>query len=159
VIERHENAYFNAAIVVSRGELLGRYRKTHLVAGESHFAPGSSYPTFDLCGIRFGINICYDTRFPDAAAAVAAQGARLPLVPAQNMMRRPAAERWKNLHNRIRADRVRETGMWLMSADVTGQRGSSHVGYGPTCVMDAHGEVVAQVPVMTTGMVFADIRS
>ncbi|GIH14997.1 carbon-nitrogen hydrolase family protein [Rugosimonospora africana] len=158
LIERDEGTYYNSAVVVSRGELLGRYRKTQLVTGESLFAPGDSYPTFDLGHIRFGINICYDTQFPAAAGAVAAQGARLLLVPAQNMMRRPAAERWKNLHNQIRAARVRETGMWLASADVTGQRGEERVGYGPTCVMNPQGQIVAQVPMMTTGMAVADVR-
>ncbi|SDU38595.1 Predicted amidohydrolase [Jiangella alkaliphila] len=121
------------------------------------FHRGDAYPTFDLRGVRFGINICYDTRFAEAAAAVAAQGAHLLLVPAQNMMRREAAHRWQNLHHTIRAERVRETGMWLVSADVTGERDEHRVGLGPTSVIDPRAEVVAQVPPMTTGMVVADI--
>jgi 5-aminopentanamidase len=78
-------------------------------------------------------------------------------VPAQNMMRRQAAEEWKHRHNQIRAERVRETGMWLVSADVTGERGDTHVGFGPTSVMDPSADVVAQVPLMETGMVIAQI--
>jgi len=150
--------YFNTAVVVRRGGLLGAYRKTHLVPGESLFHKGDAYPTFELQGVRFGINICYDTRFAEAAARVAAQGAQLLLVAAQNMMRRAAADRWKELHNRIRAQRARETGMWLVSADVTGKRGEDRIGYGPTSVIDPSGEVVAQVPLMATGMVVADIK-
>jgi predicted amidohydrolase len=159
VIERDGGRYFNTAVVVTRGQLVGAYRKTHLVPGElSLFDRGDDYPTFELQGVRFGINICCDTQFADAAAAVAAQGAHLLLVPAQNMMRRAAATHWKDLHHRIRADRVRETGMWLASADVTGERGEDRVGYGPTSVMDPQAEIVAQVPLMTTGMVVADTR-
>ncbi|WP_281274376.1 carbon-nitrogen hydrolase family protein [Allorhizocola rhizosphaerae] len=157
VIEEREGRYFNTAVVVSRGELLGFYRKTHLVAGESLFDKGSAYPVFDMRGVRFGINICYDTQFAQAAAAVAEQGAQLLLVPAQNMMRRDNANRWKDLHHRIRAERARETGMWLMSADVTGERDEHRIGYGPTSVINPQGEVVAQVPLMTKGMVVADI--
>jgi hypothetical protein len=63
----------------------------------------------------------------------------------------------KDLHNVIRAERVRETGMWLVSADVTGERDECRVGYGPTSVMDPRVEVVAQVPLMTVGTVVADI--
>jgi hypothetical protein len=44
------------------------------------------------------------------------------LVPAQNMMGRDKAVWWQDRHNEIRTRRVRETGMWLVSADVTGQR-------------------------------------
>jgi predicted amidohydrolase len=158
VIEQRGGRYFNAAVVVARGVLMGVYRKTHLVPGESLFDKGDGYPTFELQGIRFGINICYDTQFAEAAAPVAAQGAQLLLVPAQNMMRRDAADQWKDLHHRIRAERVRETGMWLVSADVTGERDEHRIGYGPTSVINPRGEVVAQVPLMSTGMVVADIR-
>jgi predicted amidohydrolase len=157
IIEQHDGRYFNTAVVITRGQLMGTYRKTHLVPGESMFDKGAAYPTFVLHGVRFGINICYDTQFGDAAAHVAAQGARLLLVPAQNMMRHAAAQRWKHLHHAIRAERVRETGMWLVSADVTGQRGEYHVGWGPTSVINPRAEIVAQVPVMTTGMAVADI--
>ena len=47
--------------------------------------------------------------------------------------------------------------MWLVSADVTGARDASRIGYGPTSVMNPNAEVVAQVPMMTVGMVVADI--
>ncbi|RSM64032.1 carbon-nitrogen hydrolase family protein [Actinoplanes sp. ATCC 53533] len=156
VIEQQAGRYFNTAAVVTQGRLVGVYRKTHLVPGESLFAPGDTYPTFTARGVRFGVNICYDTQFADAAASVAAQGAHLLLVPAQNMMRRDTAHRWKDEHHRMRAERARETGMWLVSADVTGER-DDRIGYGPTSVINPRGEVVAQVPLMTTGIVVADI--
>jgi hypothetical protein len=47
--------------------------------------------------------------------------------------------------------------MWLVSADVTGKRGYTHVGYGPTSVMNPSADVVARVPLMETGMVIAQI--
>lgn len=157
VLEEADGRYFNTAVVITRGELVGSYRKTHLMPGESLFAKGDSYPTFVLRGVRFGINICSDTQFGAASAAVAAQGARLLLVPAQNMMRRAAALQWKDLHHSMRAERVRETGMWLVSADVTGERGLHRVGWGPTSVISPRAEVVAQVPLETIGMVVSDI--
>ena len=157
-IEDDDGRYFNTAVVIARGQLVGTYRKTHLVAGESVFGIGTTYPTFVLNGVRFGINICYDTQFADAAASVAAQGARLLLAPAQNMMRRPAAQHWKDLHHAIRAERARGTGMWLVSADVTGERDECRVGWGPTSVVNPRGEIMAQVPLGTTGMVVADIE-
>lgn len=157
IIELSQGKYFISAVVVASGVHVGTYRKTHLTAGESLFAKGQSYPIFELKGVRYGINICYDTQFAEAAAALAMQGARLVLVPAQNMMKREAAERWKPLHNQIRAERVRETGMWLVSADVTGARDELRIGYGPTSVMNPQARVTAQVPLMTSGMVVADI--
>ena len=156
VIERQHDKFFNSAAVIARGEVVGVYRKTHLTGGESAFTAGTSYPIFDLNGIRFGINICYDTQFPAAAEAVSVQGGQLLLVLAQNMMRRENAEHWKPLHNMIRAERARETGMWLISSDVTGQRDEHRIGYGPTSVINPAARVIAQVPALTVGMVVAE---
>ena len=157
IIELLDGKYFNSAVVIRAGQLVGVYRKTHLSAGESLFEPGNAFPVFEQNGLTYGINICSDTAFEDVAAQIAVQGARLLLVLAQNMMKRPAAEEWKLLHNRIRAERVRETGMWLISADVTGARDGLRVAYGPTCVMNPQAEIVAQVALMATGMVVAEI--
>ncbi|MEU8655866.1 carbon-nitrogen hydrolase family protein [Actinoplanes philippinensis] len=157
VIEADSGLFFNTAVVVDRGQLVGRYRKTRLMPGETVFTAGEDYPTFVLRGLlRYGINICSDTQFPEPAARVAAQGANVLLVAAQNMMRRPTATRFKDLHHSMRADRARETGMWLVSADVTGTR-EDRIAYGPTSVLSPQGDVVAQVPLLTTGMIVADI--
>ena len=157
VIEQVGTKYFNTAVVVRGGVLECSYRKTHLTTGERLFEPGTDYQTFDVSGITCGINICYDTNFPAAARAVASQGARVLLVPSENMMKREAAEEWKLKHNAIRAERVRETGLWLASADVTGARDDIRVAFGPTSIMNPDADVVAQVPLMTVGMVVATI--
>lgn len=157
IIERSADAYYNTAVVITAGRLVGRYRKRYLTPGEAVvFTPGDSYPVFDHSGVRFGINICYDTQFPDAAAAVAASGAQVLLVPAQNMMRRDKALWWQDRHNAIRARRAQETGMWLVSADVSGHR-DTRVGLGPTCVIDPTGRVITQVPTGATGMAITDL--
>lgn len=152
LIERRGSRLFNTAVVVSSGRLLGAYRKVHLTDGERVFTPGGAYPVFDADGVLFGINICYDARFPRAAAAVAAQGARVLLAPSQNMMRRENAFVWQPRHAPIGAERARETGMWLVRADVTGERDQHRIGLGPTCIIDPSGRIVAQVPTGETGM-------
>jgi predicted amidohydrolase len=158
MIERHQGRYYNTALVVTGGRVIGGYRKRFLTDGESVFTPGDAYPVFDCDGVAFGINICSDTRFPQAAAAVAESGAQVLLVPAQNMMRRDKALWWQDRHNEIRARRVHETGMWLISADVTGEGEGNRIGLGPTCAIDPAGRVVAQVPTGKTGMAIAEIN-
>lgn len=158
LIESQNGAFFNSAAVVTNGRIDGVYRKTHLVAGERLFTPGTTYPIFTHDGFKYGINICYDAQFSEAAAHIASQGAKLLLLPAQNMMKQANAEKWKNEHNRIRAERARETGMWLVSSDVTGHRDELRVGYGPTAVIKPNGDVEDQVQLMTTGMVITEIQ-
>lgn len=142
---------------------MGVYRKTHLIApNEGFFTPGNDYPIFEIKGLKYGINICYDGQFPDAAKAVADQGARLLLLPAQNMIQRENAEKWKYKHSELGAERVKETGMWLVRADVTGirpagQYGAECIAYGPTEAMNPKAKVVERVPLMTVGMITVDI--
>lgn len=133
---------FNTAIVVHRGTLIGRYRKAHLLGGEQIFNAGNDSPVFEIAGLRFGINICYDTNFPEAARKAADLGASLIVCPANNMHRRKTAEAFKDMHNFARGERCRETGLWLVSADVTGER-DGLISWGPTAVLNPAGEVVA----------------
>ncbi|MCL2408342.1 MAG: carbon-nitrogen hydrolase family protein [Oscillospiraceae bacterium] len=161
--EKKAGKFYNSAVVVNRGEIVGVYRKTHLVdPNELFFTPGEDYPIFEINGLKYGINICYDAQFADAAKAVADQCAQLLLLPAQNMIRRENAEKWKHKHNEIRAERVKENGFWYISSDVTGirppdQNGVERIAYGPTSAMNPNAEVVAQVPLMTVGLITVDI--
>ena len=156
LIEIDAGRLFNTAIVVDRGTLIGRYRKTHLLGGEQAFDAGSDSPIFEIGGLRFGINICHDTNFPEAARKVRDLGASLIVCPANNMHRRKTAEALKDLHNATRGERCRETGLWLVSADVTGKR-DGRISWGPTAVLNPAGEVVAQLPLEQAGLLVFDL--
>jgi len=156
LIEQDNDDLFNTAVVIKDGELFGKYRKTHLLDGERVFKAGSEYPVFQINDLTFGINICYDTQFSEAAENVAQQGATLILCPANNMMRYETAEKFKHLHHEMRIERVNETKVWLVSADVTGER-NGRISYGPTSAINPNGQVVEQVPLMETGMITIEI--
>ncbi len=156
MIEREDNDFFNTAIVIQNGQLKGKYRKTHLLTGERTFSAGSEYPIFEIDGLKFGINICYDTNFPEAAFAVARQGAKLIVCPANNMMGYEKAAVYKDLHNEVRAERTRETGLWLISSDVTGEK-EHRISYGPTAIIDPTGVIVCQAPLGAVDIVYKDV--
>lgn len=156
IIETDNQRLFNTAIVLDRGALVGRYRKTHLLGGERIFDAGNDSRVFAVGRLRFGLNICNDTNFPEAARRIADLGATLIVCPANNMLDRKKAEAYKDRHNAIRGDRCRETGLWLVSADVTGERGGQ-VSYGPTAILDPMGRVVAQLPLGEAGLLVFDI--
>src|SRR5205085_10957778 len=152
LIEEERGNLFNTAVVIKKGRLIGKYRKTHLLEGERIFRAGTEYPIFEVNGLKFGINICYDTQFAESAANLSEQGAKFILCPSNNMMRYETAEKYKNLHHEMRIERVKENKVWLLSADVTGER-DGRIAYGPTSAINPDGEVVAQVPLMKTGIV------
>jgi predicted amidohydrolase len=130
LIEIDGGRLFNTAIVVENGVVIGRYRKTHLLEGERAFAAGNASPVFE--------------------------GASLIVCCANNMMGRQKAKVFKELHNAARGARCRETGLWLVSADVTGER-DGRVSWGPTAVLNPHGQVMAQLPLNAPGLLVFDI--
>lgn len=155
-IEVSMGKLFNSAVVIEGATTVGCYRKRHLLPGESAFSAGADTPVFNAGGLKFGINICYDTNFPAVAQQVADSGATLIVCPANNMMRRDRAEIFRDAHNSIRGDRCRETGLWLVSADISGER-DGRVSWGPTAVLNPEGDVVKQLPLGEPGLLFADI--
>ncbi|MDI6718014.1 MAG: nitrilase-related carbon-nitrogen hydrolase [Methanomicrobiales archaeon] len=67
------------------GALLGTYAKIHLFSpgGEpAHYAAGERLLLFTVGGVRFGVAICYDLRFPELFRLYAEAGAECVLVPA-----------------------------------------------------------------------------
>jgi len=88
--ERDGNAVHNTAPVISQqGEIVGRYRKTHIALLSSpesgqekfYFRPGNALPVFRTSLGTIGILICYDRGFPEAWRVLVLQGAEIVLVP------------------------------------------------------------------------------
>jgi predicted amidohydrolase len=62
-------------LVDSKGELLAKYRKTHLVTAAPLdervcFSPGNEFVTSKLGDFNVGLSICYDLRFPEMSRAL-----------------------------------------------------------------------------------------
>src|SRR5882724_2979246 len=71
VSERDGSSIYNSQILVdAKGDVLAKYRKTHLYAvapveEQACFAPGDEFVSFALGDVHFGFSICYDLRFPE----------------------------------------------------------------------------------------------
>ncbi len=75
--------YNSAAVLDPAGRIAGVYRKLHLFGGERDaFAPGDlGLPVIEAAGLRIGVLICYDLRFPEAMRVLAVRGAEVVCVP------------------------------------------------------------------------------
>ena len=83
-LERDQQQVFNSLALVGPSGLLGTYRKLHLpFLGVDRFTTPGDRPMqvieTDLC--RIGMNICYDSSFPEAARVLSLQGAELIVLP------------------------------------------------------------------------------
>jgi predicted amidohydrolase len=84
MLERAGDDLFNACALVGPTGLAASYRKIHLpFLGVDRFTtPGDRpFAVHDLGGLRVGMNICYDSSFPESARALMLLGADLVVLP------------------------------------------------------------------------------
>jgi N-carbamoylputrescine amidase len=88
VYERANNALFNTvAMIDADGSVMGIYRKSHIPDGPGYtekyyFSPGDTgFRVWNTAHGVIGVGICWDQWFPEAARAMALQGAEAILYP------------------------------------------------------------------------------
>lgn len=153
---------YNTALVFNRtGALAASYRKIHLydveIPGKVSYhesasvAPGDQPVTVDIDGVRVGLSICYDLRFPELYRRLADAGAQLVLVPAAFMLH-TGRDHWEVL---LRA-RAIENQCFVAAAAQIGPHQPNRICFGRSMVVDPWGLVLAQAPDQT-GVTVADL--
>lgn len=92
VIVKSDGAIYNRCIVANRqGELAATYDKTHLFSFAKEgdvFRAGDKISTVELDGVRCGLAICYDLRFPEFMRKITLAGAEIIFIPAAWSLKR-----------------------------------------------------------------------
>lgn len=140
---------YNTSVVIGPdGEIRARYRKIHLfdvsvddgpVDVESARVTAGDEPVIgEIDGVKLGLTICYDLRFPELYRALALAGAEILAVPS-NFTERTGRDHWEVL---LRA-RAIENGAWVIApSQIGGPPGQP--AFGRSMVIDPWGTVVAQ---------------
>jgi predicted amidohydrolase len=138
-IEPDADEVYNTALVLLPDGRRYRYRKMHLpFLGVDRFAtPGpDAPPVIESDGLRFGILICYDLRFPEAARLCALEGADLIALPTNWPV---GVEFHPDLFAPARAN---ENHCYVLAADRVGtERGTTFMGR--SLLVDYDGNVLA----------------
>ena len=120
ISDREGDSIFNSQVFAGpTGELLGKYRKTHLVTAAPLdervcFSPGNEFVVSKMGDFTIGLSICYDLRFPEMARTLAVEhGANLivnssawPTVRAEHLQILARARAVENQSYFIVANRV-----------------------------------------------------
>jgi predicted amidohydrolase len=117
---------YNSAVAVSGDGVIGVHRKVHQPLGENlYYAAGEVFEALDTPVGRLGMLICYDKAFPEAARALALDGAEIvACISAWPSSRTAGADdiaedRWTkrfNLFDQVRA--LENQIVWLASNQV-----------------------------------------
>ncbi|MEK3883190.1 N-carbamoylputrescine amidase [Paenibacillus sp. PL2-23] len=86
--EKKNNARYNSlAVIDADGEVLGKYRKSHIPDGPGYeekfyFNPGDTgFKVWNTRYAKIGIGVCWDQWYPEAARCMALMGAELLFYP------------------------------------------------------------------------------
>ncbi len=153
---------FNTAVALTGDGVLGVHRKVHQPLGENlSYAAGESFDAFDTPVGRMGMLICYDKAFPEAARALALDGAEIiaclsawpgaRTAPSADL----AQDRWKRRFDLFDRARALENQVVWVSSNQSGTFGSLRF-VASAKVVDPGGEVLADTGV-APGLAVAEV--
>ena len=139
-IERSGDKFYNTLVMARPdGKVVGTYRKIHPFQEERDvFKGGDKMALFDCAGIKVGVEICYDIRFPEVTRKLALEGAELVLIPAA--FPDPRSEHWNTL---LRA-RAIENQLYVAATNRIGFGFDSKSYFGHSQVVDPWGVVLSR---------------
>lgn len=151
-IEEAGGKYYNAAILIGPAGPVANYRKVHLpFAGVERFlTPGDQpFQVHDLPFGKVGINICYDTNFPESSRVLKLLGAELIILP----VNWPAGDRTADYVVNVRAN---ENHVNFVAVDRVGaERGWQFIGRSK--LVDFNGETVAEASATDEELLIAEM--
>lgn len=80
--EKEDENIFAAHLFIHNGKLAGKYRKVQPGPPELEIlTPGNEIPVFEISGWKFGIQLCFDSHFPEISTIMAKKGADFIIIP------------------------------------------------------------------------------
>ena len=163
LVKRDDGKAANRQVLIRPdGTIAATYDKLHMfdvdlptgeTARESEtYEPGGAAVTADVDGVRFGLTICYDLRFPALYRALALAGAEVMTIPAA--FTRPTGEaHWEVL---MRA-RAIETGSYVLAPAQGGFHEDRRGTWGHSLVVEPWGQVIGMLDHDEPGVLLADL--
>ncbi len=153
---------FNTATVYApNGAILANYRKLHLfdvtlpsgdrLQESSAMTAGQDVVCCDVLGLRVGLSICYDLRFPELYRKLVDRGCEVICVPSA-FTKETGQDHW---HTLLRA-RAIEAQCWVIAANQWGSHPTDKTTYGHSLIIDPWGAIKAEAE-SGTGVIVADI--
>lgn len=140
IADKREGKVYNTSYVFDRkGENIARYSKVHLfglMEEGDYLTAGNKRCLFEIDGVKCGLIICYDLRFPELSRALALDGAQIIFAPAQ--WPHPRMHPWRILTQA----RAIENQLYLVAANRVGREGPKVEFFGHSMAVDPLGEVI-----------------
>jgi N-carbamoylputrescine amidase len=128
-------------VVAGPDGLLGVYRKTHLSPNErATYRAGRKIEVFSLKGTHFGVQLCYESHFPEISTVMALKGAEILFIPHASPRGTPAekAESWL----RHLPGRAFDNGLYVVAYNQVGNNSNGFLFPGVAVALNPSGRVM-----------------
>lgn len=132
------------------------YRKIHMAPPEKKiYSQGDRIPLFDLCGVKCGIQLCYDAHFPELTTLMAQKGADVIFMPHASPKGTPE-EKYLSWMRHLPA-RAYDNSLYVIACNQTGSNRNGLSFPGIAVVIDPSGKVAARDVSGREGLLVADL--
>ena len=165
--ERGSNGViYNTQIVATPQGLAGKFRKLHINEVEIPFwSPGYDLPVFHHPKVTFGIEICYDSHFPEVSTTLAIKGCELLFFTHASAVEGPTAavaqediqakrDRWL----RYMPARAYDNSVFVVVCNHVGDNSGGDVFPGYSAIIDPMGRVMIEAQSSEETMIVADLK-
>jgi N-carbamoylputrescine amidase len=135
--------FFVSHLVVRPDGLVEMYRKIHIPPAEKAvFSPGNQVPLFEVYGVKFGIQLCYDAHFPELSTLMAQKGADVIFMPHASPRGTPD-EKFRSWMRHLPA-RAYDNSLFVVACNQTGTNANGLCFPGIALSIDPSGNVMAK---------------
>jgi omega-amidase len=155
--EKEQQTIYNTTVVFGPdGAVIGKYRKSHLASyaplnEDKCISPGNSLQLVNIGGMKWGLMICYDLRFPEISRTLTLQGADVLLLCSAWPF--PRLTHWNTL---IQA-RAIENQTYFIAANRIGTDNSVTF-CGSSRIVDPYGVIVSSAAEEREELIVGEIR-
>ena len=147
------NTHNSVRLVHPDGDALKPYHKRALWGWDKdNFQPGNETGIYTIDGIKVGIRICFEVRFPEYFRELFMEHVDLAMVSFADVGKEEQSGKSDIIRSHL-VSRATENAMYVLSANSTSQHQLA-----PTCVIDPDGNVIDTAPLNEEYLLTAEIE-
>ena len=147
--------FFISHFIFQKGEIIGKHRKTHLSPTEKNvFSEGNQIQVFEINVFTIGMQLCFETHFPEISYVQAKQGANLLAFGFASPKETSAGkqERFK----RFLCARAYDNSCYVLAGNLAGTTSRGATLPGLAMIINPKGNVLAETTTGGNGYCVAD---
>ncbi|MGQ1947845.1 nitrilase-related carbon-nitrogen hydrolase [Geofilum sp. OHC36d9] len=156
--QQHNEQFFIAHYLFTKGKIAGIHQKSHLGPNEkSTFSEGDELSVFQTGPLKIGMQLCFETHFPEISYAQARQGANLLAMAfaSPNETATEKSERFK----RYLCARAYDNACYVMACNLSGSTARGAHLPGLAMIIDPKGNILAETQKTGSGYCVADFST